>query len=271
VISGSTQLLAIIGDPLAQARTPELANAVLARRGIDAVLMPVEVGPDGLATVVDGFRAVRNFRGAVVTMPHKERMLPLADTVSATAAAAGACNVIRREPDGAIAAEMLDGEAVVAALAAAGTPVAGRAAYLAGAGGAASGIALALAGHGVRAIRVRNRTAARAEQLVARLRAAHPDVDVAVTAQPPAGEDIVVNATSVGMDPSDPLPFPLSQLRGRPAVVEMAVRQVTALAEAATRAGCRVTSGAAVLAAQIGLMTDFMLGGTAASGSGTTF
>jgi hypothetical protein len=62
-VTGRTELLGIIADPVAQARAPGLINAAFAARGRDAVMVALHVGPDGLARVVDGLRAVRDRRG----------------------------------------------------------------------------------------------------------------------------------------------------------------------------------------------------------------
>ena len=72
-ISGRTAILTIIGDPIAQVRAPLMINATLLERGraLDAVMVPVHVSADGLAAAITGLRAIRNFRGAIVTMPHK--------------------------------------------------------------------------------------------------------------------------------------------------------------------------------------------------------
>src|SRR3979411_1358696 len=95
MISGHTEILAILGDPIRQARPPELVNAELARRGLDAVLVPLHVTAPGLAVAVAGLRRMGNVRGAVVTMPHKQSVVGLVDGLSPTAREVGACNVIR--------------------------------------------------------------------------------------------------------------------------------------------------------------------------------
>jgi shikimate dehydrogenase len=134
VITGQTRVLAILGDPLEQARAPMLINAALAERGQDAVLVPLRVARGDLAPVIEGLRAVESFRGAVVTMPHKSAVVALLDDVSPEARQLGACNVIRRDPDGRLIGTMLDGEGFTAALRRAGHDVLGQRVFLAGAG-----------------------------------------------------------------------------------------------------------------------------------------
>jgi shikimate dehydrogenase len=259
-VTGRTDVLAILGDPIVQARTPALVNAALAARGVDAVLVPMHVPAGGLASVVDALTEIKNFRGAVVTMPHKAAIVELLDDMTPEARDAGACNVIRREPDGRLVGTMYDGEGFVAGLRAAGHDVAGRRVFLAGAGSAASGIALALGMRGIAALTVHNRTAAKATALVERVRAAHPGLAAAVGGPDPAGHDLVVNATSLGMKPGDPLPLRTDGLEADMLVAEAVIFPETPLLAVAAKRGCRVHPGEAMLVAQIALMVDFMLG-----------
>src|SRR5262245_62035199 len=84
-VTGRTALLAILADPVEQARTPGLVNAALARRGCDAVLVPLHVAAAGLPSVLAGLRATRNFRGCVVSMPHKVAATRYVDRLTACA------------------------------------------------------------------------------------------------------------------------------------------------------------------------------------------
>jgi shikimate dehydrogenase len=265
VISGRTGVLAIIADPVVQAMAPTLVNAACAERGLDLVMVPLQVAGPDLAQVVHSLRAVGTFRGAVVSMPHKSALLSLLDDVSPEGRQVGACNVFRREPDGRLAGAMLDGEGFVAALARAGHTVRGRRVLLAGAGGAASAIAFAIAKHGAAALTIHNRTTARADTLVARLRAAWPALDVTTGGPGCAGYDLVVNATSLGMRPGDALPIDPSNLVAGTVAAEIVIRpEPTPFLTAAAARGCAVQHGAPMLAEQIGLLLDFMTGACAA-------
>eukprot|EP01034_Spumella_vulgaris_P034865 gene34865-42991_t len=87
-INGTTQLLGLIGDPVSQARTPAMANELLERRNkLGAhVLVPMHVASEQLEQFLLGLRAMRNFGGAVVTMPHKTGMAALIDELTAESA-----------------------------------------------------------------------------------------------------------------------------------------------------------------------------------------
>lgn len=257
-ITGRTALLAIVADPVAQALTPSLANAALAARGVDAVLVPMRVARDELGAIVTALRAVGNFKGAVVSMPHKVAIASLVDARTTESRQAGACNVVRRAPDGRLEGTMLDGEGFVTGLRGAGHEVRGRRVFLAGAGGAAAGIAFALGKHGARSLTVHNRTVAKAEALATRVRAAHPALEVRVGASP-TGHDLVVNATSLGMQADDPLPVDPAAFGPGVVAADVVIHPETAFLAEAARRGATVHPGAPMLAAQIEPMLDYLL------------
>jgi len=258
-ISGKTELVALLGDPVAQASSPRLMNARFAAQARDAVFVALQVAAGELAPVVAGLRATRNFRGAVVTLPHKVAVVPLLDALEPDAAAVNACNVFRREHDGRLVGTNFDGEGFVAGLRAAGHEVRGTRVFLAGAGGAAAGIALALGRHGAVSLAIHNRTRSTAQALAARLSVAIPGVRVSVEGPSPHGCDLVVNATSLGMRPEDPAPLDVGGLEPGAVVAEAPIRPepTRLLAEAAAR-GCRTHGGLPMLEAQLELMARFI-------------
>ncbi len=258
-ISGSTRLLAIVADPIGHVRTPQVFNARFAARGTDAVMIPVHVAPAGLASVFAAFRAMRNLVGFVVTVPHKTSAAALCDDVGETGRAVGAVNTVRREPDGRLVGDMFDGEGFVGGLRAEGIEPAGRRVYLAGAGGAANAIAFGLAASRVARLTVANRTVGKAEELVDRLRRHFPELDVRVGGPSPAGHDLVVNATSLGLGLDDALPLDVGGLTPDMIVAEIIMRpERTALLQQAAQRGCRVHLGRHMLDRQIDLMARFM-------------
>jgi shikimate dehydrogenase len=261
LITGATRFLVILGDPVAQARAPRLVNDALATRNEDAAMIPVHVASNGLARVVDGLRASRNFAGGVVTMPHKEAIVPLLDDLTPEARQVGACNTIRRDADGRLVGTMFDGEGFVAGLEAAGHAVRGRRVFLAGAGGAASAIAFAMGKYGAARLTLHNRTAARAAALAERVRTAWPGLDVAVGDRDPSGHDLVVNGTPLGMHPDDDtLPCDVDRIAPGTVAADVVIRQPTPFLAAAAARGAVVHGGEPMLAAQIGLIVDFVLG-----------
>lgn len=280
-VTGHTRLFAILADPIYQVKTPEVMHDVFARHGIDGVLVPMHVPPEGLARAVEGLRQMRNFGGFIATMPHKTAMLGLCDRVVGDAAGIGAVNCVRREADGSMVGAMLDGDGFVAGLRRAGVVPGGQRVVLAGAGGAGAAIAFALAGAGVARLTILNRSLDRAEDLARRVAAAYPGVVVAARAagRDPALRDetaaagIVVNATALGMRPGDPLPVDPEGLHAGQVVAEAIMDPVeTPLLAEAARRGARTQPGLPMLACQIEMMACHMgaLPGTGTSkGPGT--
>jgi len=262
MITGATELMVHIGDPIAHARAPLLINPLLADRSINAVLVPMHVAPDGLSSTLEGIRAMKNCLGGIITMPHKVAVARLADALSPEARALGACNVIRRENDGQLTGSMLDGEGFVSALTGAGLELEGKHAFMAGAGGVALGIAYALAKHGAGRISIYNRTQERAEALRQTVTSAFPGVEVDVLAEAdPHGCDVAINATALGMTPGGPLPMRVDSLPSSAIAAEVVIsEQPTAFLAAASERGCRTQPGLAMLEAQIELMIAFMTG-----------
>ncbi|MNZ94553.1 Shikimate dehydrogenase [compost metagenome] len=156
---------------------------------------------------------------------------------------------------------MLDGEGFVSGLRSQGLDPAGRSVYLAGAGGAASAIAFALAGAGVSRLTIANRTADKARQLIDRIARQYPALTLAVGSENPAGHDMVVNGTSLGLRPGDALPLDVGLLEPQQIVAEIIMQPAeTSLLLAAQARGCRIHLGAPMLTSQIALMAAFMRG-----------
>lgn len=261
VISGATRLLGIIADPIAHVRTPQALNRLLAERGVDAVMVPLHVGPDGLAGCFAGLRTIRNLSGIVVTIPHKGRAAALCDALEPEAAAVGAVNAVRREPDGRLTGAMFDGLGLVEGLRRSGIDPAGHRALLVGAGGAASAVAFALARAGVSRLTIANRTPAKAEALARRVAAAFPETQAVAGPADPAGCSLVVNGTSLGMTPGDAFPVPPDRLAATAVVADVIMKPVrTALLVEAAARGCRVHEGHHMLDAQLALLADFLTG-----------
>ena len=258
-ITGHTRLFAILADPIHHVRTPQGLNAIMRERGIDGVMVPMHVPAAELRAVVDGLRRMPNFGGCILTVPHKTAIVALCDHVSPMAHAMGAANAMRREADGTLSADMLDGRGFIAGLRQAGIAVAGRSVYLAGAGGAANAIAFALAEAGIARLTVANRTRERAEDLLGRLARHGHGLATAIGTQAPSGHDIVVNATSLGLRPDDPPPLDLGRLVADMTVAEIIMQpRETRLLAAAAAAGCRIQYGQPMLDCQLALMADFL-------------
>lgn len=260
-ITGHTRIFGIIADPIHHVKTPQGINAIFARRDFDGVLVPMHIDADGLPAFIAGLRRMRNFSGFIATVPHKTAMLALCDEATDNARRIGAVNAVRREADGRLVGEMLDGLGFVGGLRSVGIEPKGMSAYLAGAGGAANAIAFALAEAGVARLTIANRSREKAEDLVARIAHFLPHVWAEVGSRDPSGHDLAINATSLGLREGDALPFDADLLTPDQIAAEIIMQpQTTTMMAAAAARGCRVHPGRPMLACQLELMADFMSG-----------
>jgi shikimate dehydrogenase len=258
-VSGKTKLYGIVADPIGQVKAPEMMRKVFEQRGIDGVLMPMHVAPKDLSAFTQALRGIQNFGGMVVTVPHKTTIGVLLDEITAAARTVGAVNIVRRDPDGRLFGDILDGRGFVAGLRSHGIEPKGKKILLAGAGGAANAIAFALAEAGATQLAVYNRSADKVRAMFARLAPVYPQVELVLGTRDPQGYDLVVNATSLGMASADPLPLDASLLNAAQTVAEIIMAPaLTPLLAAAQARGCRIQYGAPMLACQIELMADFM-------------
>jgi len=258
-ITGSTMLCAIVGHPIRHIRLPQTFNALMRQWDKDAVLVPIHVVPDALATVISGLRRTENLAGFAVTVPHKSAALQLCDEASDRAHAVGAVNVVRREADGRLVGDILDGIGFVEGLRRNGVEPSGMSVFIAGAGGAANAIAFGLAEAGIGSLAIWNRTGAKSADLRERLLRLHPELPIRIATADPAGAQLVVNATSLGLRDDDPLPLDVERLQADQVVAEIIMKPVmTPLLLAADARGCRICLGAPMLDCQLTLMAEYM-------------
>lgn len=257
-MDGSTLLLATVGDPVAQVKTPARMPALFAERGVNAAWVPLHVTPANLPVVTAMLRGVENFRGLSVTVPHKTAIMQLVDTVTPRATAAGGANLVRREADGTLTGDMVDGVGFVRGLHAAGLDPRGGRVWLVGAGGAGAAIAAALCEAGVGHLWLQDVSRDRSEMVAARLRAHYPGVPVGVTGKMPDGAGYAINATPLGLRPDDPAPFAVDGLPPGAVVCDIIMEPArTALLAAAEARGLRTHPGAPMLTAQMPLYLEF--------------
>lgn len=257
-VTGRTRVLAILADPIQHVKTPEEMNNLMTELGLDQIMVPFHVKPENLASVVNGLRGIDSLDGFIVTVPHKTSIIALCDTLSPAARMVGAANVVRRTSDG-LHGDILDGVGFVAGLRNAGTEPEGKTAYLAGAGGAANAIAFSLAENGIKQLTIANRTRSKAELLVMRLREIFPNVDFRVGSEDASGHDLVINATSMGLNEGDPYPLNVDSLTADQIVAEIIMQpEHTALLRFAAALGCKVHLGRPMLKCQIEYMAAAM-------------
>lgn len=256
-ISGAADVYLIVGHPVAQVQAPALFNAVFARAGLNAVMVPISIAPEHVAQFVRAAFLAPNVRGLSVTIPHKAALAKAVDQCGPAARRAGAVNAVRRETDGQLTGELFDGQGLRAALDHFGLAYTGRRVLLLGAGGAAAAIASALAQAPGAAAQVQlfdpqpGKAAALAQRLDLSMVQAVPHND-------PAGFDLVINASPLGLQADDALPCDVQRLEPHAAVMDIVMKnQPTPWVRAARQRGLQAQPGFEMLVQQTAPYLDF--------------
>jgi len=266
-IDAGTRYCAVYGHPVRHSASPAMQNAGIAALGLNWRYLAFEVRPDNLRAAIQGAKAM-NFIGLNLTVPHKLLALDLVDTLDDSAQLWGAVNTIRFEakteqgrwrplrefseipPETRGHGFNTDADAITRALREdLGVGLAGKRVLLLGAGGAGRTAALKLASEAVAELYLVNRTRGKADAVAKEIQASWPAVKVTV-GYPSGPIDLLLNATSLGLKESDPLPFEEEQLRIRDvaAVYDMIYRPAeTELLKRAKSAGCRTANGLGML------------------------
>ncbi|MBN3753700.1 shikimate dehydrogenase [Paraburkholderia sp. Tr-20389] len=257
-ITGHTRVFYTIADPITQVRTPEVFNAVLPLCNIDAVMVPLHVGVEDLDIVVRSLFRSPTTGGIILSIPHKPAAAALVDHCSKAAATANAVNAIRRNASGQLEGELFDGLGFLKSLDRHGMKYRGQHILLIGAGGAASAIATALAVEEPARLALFDPDTSKAEQLAHSIETQY-GVDTTVqSCNDPAGFDLVINASPLGLKPDDPLPVPVDRLEPSAQVCDILMKnQPTPLLRAAMARDIAVQPGFDMLILQTPFFFDF--------------
>jgi shikimate dehydrogenase len=253
-ITGTTRVFFILGDPVAQVKAPTVYNTLFQQHGIDAVLVPLKLPAAALSGFLQHGMAAENIGGLWATIPHKAALFEALQPTDPVAMVAGAVNAVKRHADGRLEAALFDGIGFVKGLDHFGIAVAGKKVLVLGAGGGGQAVAAALAQRQPAVLAIHNRTRDRAQRLVERLAPlmnASVAIKVAENANP-AGYDLIVNCTSQGLKPGDPLPVDPARVDAGAAVVDIIMSQVpTPLLQACRARGLRAEAGFEMLVQQV--------------------
>lgn len=218
-LGAETELVALIGQPVAHSLSPLMHNAAFDEQGLGYVYAAFDVAPQALGEAVAGLRAL-SFAGANVTVPHKEAVIPHLDRLTERAEAIGAVNTLfwdsDDDSDGSLAGDNTDAAGFLAPLEAHADALRGSPALIFGAGGAARAASYALltSQFAPDRLTLAARTPERAERLAADLAPFDEKSALAVVPEDEAGPAVraarlLVNATPLGMAPeTDGTPWP---------------------------------------------------------------
>ena len=261
-ITGKTRLLGLIGTPVEHSKSPAMYNYCFDKYGMDCVYLAFDVP---MEKVKEGVEAIRTFnlRGANVTMPLKNAVIPYLDEVTPAAKAIGAVNTILNE-NGKLVGYITDGMGYTGDLRRNGIEIAGKKVTLLGGGGAASAIAIQAALEGARELAIFNKKDAFWDRVQANVKAVadaapgckvtlHDLDDTETLRKEIADSDILTNATRVGMAPLDEISNITDLTMFRPDLIVTDVvysPEETKMLREAKAAGCRTFGGLGMLLCQ---------------------
>jgi shikimate dehydrogenase len=255
-ITGKTRITGIFGYPVDHTLSPAMQNAAFEALGLEYCYIPLMVHPDNLADAVRSIRAL-NIVGVNITVPHKEKVIPLLDTIDEEALFIGAVNTIVNS-EGRLVGHNTDGRGFMRSLDENGISVKDRRILIVGAGGAARAVSYYLcreAGN----VFIYGRTKMRADKLASDLKQVQNNVSAVANILDIGDYDIIINATPLGLKEEDQLPFDIHQLRSEQVVCDLIYKQTRLLTESSGK-GCTTLNGLGMLLWQGALAFELWTG-----------
>jgi shikimate dehydrogenase len=248
-MSDKIPLAAVIGHPIAHSKSPNVHGYWLRKYGLKGHYIPMDIAPDKLSDLLPRL-ADMGFVGANVTIPHKEKVMEIADLITDRATLIGAANTLIFRKDGRIHADNTDGYGFIENIRQTipdWNPKSGPAVVF-GAGGASRAVLASLLDVGVPKIMLTNRTRIRAEKLKEDFGNRIQVVEWVQAGNVLEDADLVVNTTSLGMTDKPEMRVPLDGLRPGAIVNDLVYSPLrTRLLAAAEEQGCRVVDGLGML------------------------
>lgn len=242
-------LVAVLGCPIAHSKSPLLHGTWLKQLGIKGHYVPIDVDPSNLADVLKSMPKM-GFVGANVTLPHKQAVMELADSISDRAAIIGAANTLTFREDGGFFADNTDGYGFIENIRQSQPDWSAEdgPAVVLGAGGASRAILSSLIDAGVPEIILSNRTRARADQLRDDFGARISVVDWTKVSSYVEQAHTLVNTTSLGMENKPELSLNLDGLQPDTLVTDIVYTPLeTPLLKTAREKGCKTVDGLGML------------------------
>jgi shikimate dehydrogenase len=256
VRSFKQELVGVLGQPVAENPTQPMIEAAFAHHGLAWRYLTIEVAPADLGDAVRGARAM-GFAGFNCTIPHKVAVVEHLDELGESARLIGAVNTVVAR-DGRLVGENTDGRGFLASLREVLDPR-GASVVVLGAGGAARAIAVELALAGAARLTIVNRSVERGAELAKLLGAEFVPWEGVYAV--PAGTDVVVNATSIGLPPGVDADVPVD-LSGEAVVADVIPAPDTPFLRRARAAGHRTLDGLGMLVGQGVLAVELWTGVT---------
>ena len=261
-VTATTSVVGLIGTPIVQVKMPGVMNRFAFEHDIDVVLIPMDVAPDGIPALMQTVRSWNNLLGVIVTVPYKQVVAGLVDKLTDRGSRLMTANVVRRDRDGTLTGDILDGVGFIEAARKNGCAPEGKRAAVIGAGGVASAIANSLCENGVAFLSIQDVDATKQDRLIGTLRAVFPAVEITAGTGDLGSLDLLANGTPVGMNDDPSLPLPAEVLNNLPSTCYVAdvvtAPLMTPFLKLAQGRGCRIQTGVEMTTPQLMPMSRFL-------------
>jgi shikimate dehydrogenase len=255
-INGRTKITGLFGYPVEHTLSPAMHNAAFMALGLNYCYVPFLVHPDSLANAVKGIKAL-NLAGVNVTIPHKEKVIPLLDEINREASFIGAVNTIVNS-DGKLTGYNTDGRGFIQSLTEKNISIEGKDILIVGAGGASRAVSYYLC-QKAKSLSLFDIDTEKAGNLVHDLKQISPGISHIKDISGIDTFNIIINATPLGLKQGDPLPVNTGLLKKEQIVCDLIYKE-TRLLEEASKKGCITLNGLGMLLWQGALAFELWTG-----------
>ncbi len=242
-VSGKTRITGIFGYPIEHTLSPAMHNAAFQELGLDNCYIPFKVDPKDLPDAVMAIRSL-NLLGVNITIPHKEKVLPLLNEVNEEAQFIGAVNTIVNK-DGFLTGYNTDGRGFMSSLTEHGISAEGKNIVIIGTGGAARAVSYYLSEKASQ-LSLFDIEPVKAKNLTDDLKMIRDNINLLESIDDIGKPDIIVNATPLGMKPDDPLPLNPDLITSEMTICDLVYKN-TKLLQEADKKGAKNIDGSGML------------------------
>jgi shikimate dehydrogenase len=236
-VSGKTKIIGLFGFPIEHTLSPAMHNAAFSHLGLDICYLPFRVSPNDLPDAVRAVRAL-NLIGVNITVPHKEKLIPLLDKVNEEASFIGAVNTVVNN-DGILTGYNTDGRGFISSLEERGVKINNKDILVLGAGGASRAISYYLSENASR-LSIYDLDKSKAENLINAFAKIRNNVVRLDDIKDIGTPDIIINATPLGLKKDDPLPLNPDLITSKTVVCDVIYKKTGLLQEAEKRGAAAI-------------------------------
>ncbi len=259
---GTTKIYGCLADPINHVKAPTIFTSIFKNKNIDAVMIPIHLNDDNLENVLSSLKAIKNFKGMTVTIPHKTNITKLCDYLESDAKFTGAVNWIKFDNDRNLIGDNFDGQGFVNGFIKQNYSLKNKNVCLFGAGGAAVSIGASLVNEHIKSLKLINRDINKAIHLKNKIHSKSNLLKVEVFPESDytlIDSDIIINATSLGLKQTDKLPFNVNNSSPNSVIADIIMQpEETELLKHAKSLGRSIHYGKYMIESQTDLVGRFL-------------